>query len=335
MFDLNMEDSITKPAKARVQDTVSGDTLDSIVNNAGYGSEKAGQGPADSLSTELMNGGLKTPSGNVIRPVPMQIDASKVRVSKFNKRDQNNLDVTDLEPLIKQAGTNLVPALVRPVLNDPNYKFEAIYGSRRRLACERNKVPLLALCADMSDEDAIYFATEENMGNKDLSPFEWSEQYQLFINSKSPLYNSIGDLAKGLGFGRQHASKIYNLKSVPSELYSRIDRSNITIRKACLVKKLWDAIESEQKTAFLKELREEPQVCLSLEEIVERLSNVSPVLIFESEKKEREYGHSGRTIVTKTKVSGGTKVEFVVDSKLTEEQYKELETFILKIDNSK
>ena len=333
MFDLSMDNN-KESTKQRAQDKVDDKTLDSIVDNSTYGLERIGKGgPTDSLSSDLLNDGLKTPSGNTIRVIPMQLDATKIRVSKFNKRDQNNLDVSDLAPLIEKTGTNLVPILVRPVFDDPNYDFEALYGSRRRKACEITGKPVTALSSEVTDEDAIYFATLENMGDKDLSPFEWSEQYQLFINSKTPLYKSIGDLANGLGFRRQHASQIYNLKTVPSELYSRIDKKDMTIRKCVMVKKLWDAIESEEKTAFLKILREEPQLCMQMEEAVKRLSKISPVLLFESQRSEREYGNNGSTIVTKTNASGSRKIEFLINKDLTEEQYKELEGFITTVEN--
>jgi ParB/RepB/Spo0J family partition protein len=323
--DINPKDRVKTPKNKT--DDVDNAILDAIMNKSDYGTASSSE---SKLTKVLVDTGIKTPTGRYIQPELLQIDPKRVKVSPYNKRNQKNLDVSDLEPEIRPHGTNLMPVLVRQIEGDQDYDYELVYGSRRRYVCERNKFPLTALCADMEDEDVIFFATIENSGQKALNPFEQSEQYQLFIDSKKPLFKSTSDLAKGIGKSRGATSRIYNFKTVPQELYCKLNNEKITVRNASTVKKLWDALGSNQKNVFLEDLRENDSLT-SVSEMINRLSDVSPAEVFKAVKSEFDYGNEGRAIVEKTLSSGNVKYEFITNSGLSESNLKKLKEFINQI----
>jgi len=300
--------------------------IDAILNASSY----AGTKQTDKLSSTLITG-FKGPSGKEIKTSLKTLDASRVVVSHFNKRNQDLLDVSDLENLIVAAGSNLIPVLVRPI-QSPDYDYELIYGSRRRYVCEKHNLPLIALVGEISDEDVVHLSTVENMGSMDLSPFEWSEQFQLFIDSPEPLYEGPGALAEALGKNRQHISKIYNLKTVPIEVYSTVYKSDVTVRRAAQIKKLWDSLSTENRSKLLNLIAEEKRF-YSFNELIDKLSGFSSVPVFKSKKESFSLGANGRSINTSTQESGTVKVDFIIDQLPSDAQLEMLKRLIHEINS--
>src|ERR1700678_2391533 len=66
----------------------------------------------------------------------------------------------------------VVPVLGRPVLGDPNFDVELIYGARRLFVARHLNQPLLVELCDLSDFEAIVAMDIENRQRSDISPYE-------------------------------------------------------------------------------------------------------------------------------------------------------------------
>jgi ParB family transcriptional regulator, chromosome partitioning protein len=108
----------------------------------------------------------------------------------------------------------LVPVLGRPVISDPEYDIELIYGARRLFAARYLNKPLLVERRELSDHDAIIAMDIENRQRKDVSPYERGLIYARWL--RAGLFPSQDDIARTLAVSASQVSRLLKLARLPS-----------------------------------------------------------------------------------------------------------------------
>src|SRR5262245_61544618 len=77
----------------------------------------------------------------------------------------------------------LVPALGRPLTQDPTYKVELIYGARRLFVARHINSPLLVEIREMTNREAIVAMDIENRQRTDISAYERGLSYARWLRT--------------------------------------------------------------------------------------------------------------------------------------------------------
>jgi ParB family chromosome partitioning protein len=108
----------------------------------------------------------------------------------------------------------LVPALGRPLIEDPTHDFELIYGARRLFVARHLKKHLLLEVRTITDRDAIIAMDIENRHRLDISPYERGLSYASWLRSGH--FSSQDDIAKSLRISASQVSRLIKLTRLPS-----------------------------------------------------------------------------------------------------------------------
>jgi len=108
----------------------------------------------------------------------------------------------------------LVPALGRPVRDDPSYDAELVYGARRLFAAKHLNMPILVELREISDREAILAMDIENRHRKDISPYERAISYSRWL--REGRFRSQEEMARALGISPSHVSRSLQLAKLPT-----------------------------------------------------------------------------------------------------------------------
>lgn len=108
----------------------------------------------------------------------------------------------------------LIPALGRPLVGDPNHKVELIYGARRLFVARHINMPLLVELRDISDEQAIVAMDIENRHRTDISPYERGLSYTRWL--RAGYFKSQEELAKALKVSSPQVSRLLKIAQLPA-----------------------------------------------------------------------------------------------------------------------
>jgi ParB family chromosome partitioning protein len=108
----------------------------------------------------------------------------------------------------------IVPALGRPLRDDPNHRVELIYGARRLFIARRLNVPLQVQIRNLTDRAALVAMDIENRHRTDLSPYERGLSYAKWIREGH--FQSQEDIARALGVSKSQISRLLNLTRLPA-----------------------------------------------------------------------------------------------------------------------
>jgi ParB family transcriptional regulator, chromosome partitioning protein len=153
-----------------------------------------------------------------IRDEPMatqDIDPARVRVWHLQGRLQADLteeSVQDIIASIRVHGQS-VPAIVRPVSNDPHADYEVIDGSRRRFACAALGRPLKAVVSDLTDLQAAVLTETADTARKH-SVYETGLKWQAWL--REGLFDTHEKLAAFVGGTQGDISFKLALAEVPA-----------------------------------------------------------------------------------------------------------------------
>lgn len=112
----------------------------------------------------------------------------------------------------------LVPALGRPIPNDPTYDLELIYGARRLfVACHLN-TPLLVEIREMTDREAVVAMDIENRARRDVSAYERGRAYATWL--RDGLFASQDELAQSLNISASRVSRLLKIARLPPVVLS-------------------------------------------------------------------------------------------------------------------
>lgn len=121
------------------------------------------------------------------------------------------------------------PVHLRPLKNDPKFKYEIIAGSRRWKACLDADLPLKAVIEDVTDEHAAIIQIKENQG-LDIRDYSKGMYYARLL---SDLNIMQVQLAKNLGISRQKLVNYLYFVKIPKEIWDAVGNvTKVTSRTA-------------------------------------------------------------------------------------------------------
>jgi ParB family chromosome partitioning protein len=126
------------------------------------------------------------------------------------------------------AHGQMVPALGRPLRDDPDHEVEMICGARRLFVARHLGVPLSVELREMSDREAIAAMDAENRIRKDISPYERGLSYASLLRAN--YFNSQEEIARALKVSASQVSRLLKLAQLPSMLVAAF-QSPLDIRE--------------------------------------------------------------------------------------------------------
>jgi ParB family transcriptional regulator, chromosome partitioning protein len=108
----------------------------------------------------------------------------------------------------------IVPALGRPVRDDPDYDVELICGARRLFVARHIKKDLAVELRDMSDREALILMDTENRQRTDISAYERGMSYVRWLRSGH--FQSQEDIARALKISGAQVSRLLKLARLPA-----------------------------------------------------------------------------------------------------------------------
>ncbi len=150
-----------------------------------------------------------------IEKIAIALDPKRCRPWQFHNRDMAWLTIercNDLISSIQKHGQHQ-PALVRPLLQDPNFEYEIIYGVRRWFAC--STIPnqkLWAYVAELDDKTCTILMHTENSNSKDITEFERACSFAQQLQSK--IFKNQTEMAEALGISQGNISKMISASEI-------------------------------------------------------------------------------------------------------------------------
>lgn len=108
----------------------------------------------------------------------------------------------------------LVPALGRPLHDDPECEVELICGARRLFVARHLNKPLLVELRQLSDQQAIIAMDIENRHRADLSPYERGLSYARWL--REGYFKSQEEIAHALRAAPSQISRLLALSRLPA-----------------------------------------------------------------------------------------------------------------------
>lgn len=150
----------------------------------------------------------------------ISIDPADCILWRFSDRPSDELgDIDSLAISLKEHGQQ-EPILVRKNTQKTQHRYEIIFGNRRWRAAQLAKIKLLAICKDISDQQASLFQKEENENRKELSDYARAMSYRAQIDGG--IYKNEAELSKVLGISKQALNDLMAYLRVPEILRESI-----------------------------------------------------------------------------------------------------------------
>jgi len=146
-------------------------------------------GLAEMATRDLLERAEERIADLVARGVIEELDPSRLQKSPYNPRSARSLQASALSDLLKQirdAGRNVQPILVRPIVRTgadgvQRTEHEIVYGHRRTVCCEMLRLKVRAVVMELSDDEAALYQEQENEGAEKPSLFEYGSTYLRMI----------------------------------------------------------------------------------------------------------------------------------------------------------
>ena len=107
-----------------------------------------------------------------------------------------------------------IPALGRPVTDDPDFDVELVYGARRLFVAKHLNVPLAVEVRPIPDREAIIAIDAENRLRSNVSPYERGRCYQRWLQGKH--FASQDEIARTLQVSASQVSRLLRIARLPS-----------------------------------------------------------------------------------------------------------------------
>jgi ParB family chromosome partitioning protein len=181
----------------------------------------------DSRLAELASGGVTT-------RVHEAVDPAACRIWSGHNRDYSALteaSCADLIASLRAEGRQEIPAIVRRVTDDPQYRFEVVCGARRHwsvLWLRAHDYPdfkFIVEPRELTDEEAFRVADLENRSRKDLSDFERSIDYARAIGRYYG--GSQQRMAERLAVSKSWLSRYLDLARLPEEVVACFESPHV------------------------------------------------------------------------------------------------------------
>ncbi len=144
----------------------------------------------------------------------------RCRMWEFHDRLEEHVNIDTCRAEIDSFARHgqLVPALGRPLLGDPQFDFELIYGARRLFVARHLNAQLLVDVRQMSDLEAIVAIDLENRQRMDVSPYERGLSFAQWL--RAGYFESQDDIARALQISASQVSRLLRLARLPSVIVS-------------------------------------------------------------------------------------------------------------------
>lgn len=179
-------------------------------------------------------------AANEIAVTQLRLDPRRVRIWPGNARVYallNEVNCRDLIDSIIAEGGQKMPAIVRPVADDPAHDFEVITGTRRHFAISwlrdhgRFDLHFVAQVEMLDDEAAFRLADLENRARNDVSDFERARNYASALASHYD--GHLTRMAERLNLSKGWLSKMVRIASLPEEVIGAFaDPRDLRLRSA-------------------------------------------------------------------------------------------------------
>ena len=147
--------------------------------------------------------------------------------TRWKYADRSSFEFGDTNALAEDIRANgqINPVFVRPLVDNPKFKYEVIAGSRRLQACLNGNLMINAIITDASDDKAATIQIKEN----DQIPLSEFSKGIAFSKLKKDSKFTQEQLAEVIGCSRK---KVFSLLA-----FAKVD------------KKIWDAVANMSKVS--------------------------------------------------------------------------------------
>ncbi len=152
---------------------------------------------------------------------------------KFANRSENELgDIKALAESLKTQGQQ-EPILVRKI-DAPPFKYEIIFGRRRFEAAKLANIDLIAICKEISDQEAAIAQKAENEHRKSISPYSEAMHYKKLLTENC--FKSESELARVMSIPKTTFNNLMSFNKIPKSIIDNIqDIHNVSIRIAVAI----------------------------------------------------------------------------------------------------
>lgn len=148
------------------------------------------------------------------------VDPKDCILWRFSDRPSDELgDIDALAQSIKEHGQQ-EPILVRKNRQDTSHAYEVIFGNRRWRAAQQEELKLIAICKNLTDQQAALCQKEENENRKELSDYARAMSYRAQLDGG--VFKNETELSKVLGISKQTLSDVMAYLRVPETLRDAI-----------------------------------------------------------------------------------------------------------------
>lgn len=241
--------------------------------------------------------------------------------SRWANRDERHFATADFEELrdeIGDAGGNVQPIKVRPVVVDGVAKFEIVFGHRRFEACRQLGLPVLALIDSVDEQGLFVEMDRENRLRQNLSAWEQGVMYLRAL--ESGLWPSSRKMAETLGVDLTNLGRALALAKLPGELIQAFPTPfDLQYRWAAPLSSAYKQRPEEVLTVArrLSALETKPTAKEVFAALVESARGGSTVLPHPVQRAERDITVSGRAVGRVARVSGAVEISVSLPPELT------------------
>jgi ParB family transcriptional regulator, chromosome partitioning protein len=139
----------------------------------------------------------------------------RCRMWTLHDRCQDHITEDSCREEIKsfQKHGQLVPALGRPLRNDPTHDVELIFGARRLFVARHLNLSLRVELRELSDREAIAAMDIENRQRQDISAYERGASYAAWL--RDGYFGSQEELATALRISASQVSRMLKIARLP------------------------------------------------------------------------------------------------------------------------
>lgn len=145
-----------------------------------------------------------------------RLDSNLVEPSKWANRHKDSFGADEfgrLKEEISNAGGNVQPIKVRPIVGSSPQRYEIVFGHRRHRACLELGIRVLAVVEAITDQALFQEMDRENRLRSDLRPFEQGEMYRRALDEG--LFSSLRSLAEAIGVQPGNVSTALQIARLP------------------------------------------------------------------------------------------------------------------------
>lgn len=172
---------------------------------------------------------------------------------RWHFADRSAFEFGDIHKLgldIKNNG-QVEPVIIREIEND-QFKYEVIAGSRRHKACLEMGLPLKAIVKNVSDHEAFFMQLRENE-KQPISDYSRGIHFNSLVENNKA---TVAELAQLMQCSKEKIYHLLSFANVPSQIWDAVtNMSKVSCRSASTINTL--ANKGEQYISALIEIAEE------------------------------------------------------------------------------